>query len=702
MKKNQSNSKTILSMLRIIFFCFAFLIPSCSRMQTTKINAIKGVIDLQSVSFDQKSIYLDGEWEFYPSTFLNPTEKPNHTQYIRVPSSWNDEMKSSYGYASFRLKVLLPKDQKELLAFKIPEQGTSYRIFVNGVLLANNGTVGVNSSESKPEFFPIVTKGFVAEKEIDIILHISNFEHREGGFWYSILLGKEENIKQVREDALLLDLFLCGSILIMGAYHIGLFIIRKKDLSPLYFGLFCFVIIFRLLSQSEKYLVQIIPGISFRTLNQTEYISYFLALPSFSSFICSLFPKEFPRKILIAIWIIAFSFCGIVLFTSTNFYTSMVNYYHLFTLICIVLILYTFVKAWINKRESVLMLFIGTMLLIAGTVNDILHSIEVIHTSYIVPHSLLAFIFVQSIILSIRFSKAFYENEKLIDEMTQLSGIQKRFVPKEFLENLGKKNFSEVKLGDQIQKQMTILFSDIRDFTSLSEHMNPKENFQFINEYLSRMGPLVRKQNGFIDKFIGDAIMALFNSPDEAIQSAIDMQKELTSMNESLKRLGKKTIDVGIGIHTGSLMMGVIGEEERFEGTVISDAVNVASRIEGLTKYYHSKILVSEDVLLGLKEDFTFTTMKIDKVKVKGKSIEFAIYEILDGLNPKELDLVLQTKLAFETGVECYIQKELTEAKLLFEKVLSVYPSHSSAQIYLKRCVNQLNDEHSIDSQRLD
>lgn len=678
-----------------IILILVLIFSNCSRLETAKFSAKSGELDLSDFDFDKKSAYLDGDWEFFPFEFLDPKDSKKAEQYLQVPSSWNKAMNGSYGFASFRLKIRMPANFKEELVLRIPEQGTAYSLFINGKFIARNGIVSKDPSNSKPEFFPIITREFIAEGKLEILMHISNYEHREGGFWYSILLGKEANIKLFREDSLLLDLFLCGSILIMGIYHIGLFIIRKKDYSPLFFGMFCLVIIFRLLSQSEKYIVHIFPEISFRRLNQMEYLSYYLALPSFASFIYTLFPREFNKKILLVIWAIVISFCSSVIFASTNFYTSIVIYFHLFTVVCIFQILYILIKAHINKRESVLMLLFGTLILVGGTVNDILHSIELIHTSYIVPHSLLGFIFIQSFVLSVRFSKAFYENEKLINEMVKINNVHKRFVPTEFLEILGKKNFSEIKLGDQIQKKMTILFSDIRDFTSISEKMNPKENFEFINYYLSRMGPLVRKHNGFIDKFIGDAIMALYDSPDDAIRSALEMQKELVHINHTLQAKGKMQMEVGIGIHSGNLMMGVVGEEERFDGTVISDAVNVASRIEGLTKLYHSKILVSEDVLLELQDDFPFSFIKIDMVKVKGKSIVFGIYEILDDLDSKEVELLSQTKLAFETGIECYMSQEFKEAKQLFEKVLAIYPKHSSANLYLDRCIKALQTSQS-------
>ncbi|MCB0729382.1 MAG: adenylate/guanylate cyclase domain-containing protein, partial [Ignavibacteriae bacterium] len=170
----------------------------------------------------------------------------------------------------------------------------------------------------------------------------------------------------------------------------------------------------------------------------------------------------------------------------------------------------------------------------------------------------------------------------------------KKFVPNEFIRIIEKQDVSELKLGDFTHKEMCILFSDIRSFTSMSEKMTPKECFEFLNDYLGKMGPIIRKNGGFIDKFIGDAIMALFeNSVDKALVTAIEMQTTISKINIQRQSLGLTPIKAGIGIHKGDMILGIIGENERFEGTVIADSVNTGSRIEELTKVYNSNILIS-------------------------------------------------------------------------------------------------------------
>ncbi len=172
-----------------------------------------------------------------------------------------------------------------------------------------------------------------------------------------------------------------------------------------------------------------------------------------------------------------------------------------------------------------------------------------------------------------------------------------RFVPGEFLSLLGKRTIIDVALSDNVQMEMTVLFSDIRSFTSISEGMDPHRNFQFLSGFLSKMGPLVRENHGFIDKYIGDAIMALFQSQDDAVDAAIALSQQLVEYNRVRQENGLPPIDIGVGLNTGMLTLGTLGENDRMDGTVISDAVNLASRIEGMTKMYNVTVLVSEHTL---------------------------------------------------------------------------------------------------------
>ncbi len=216
-----------------------------------------------------------------------------------------------------------------------------------------------------------------------------------------------------------------------------------------------------------------------------------------------------------------------------------------------------------------------------------------------------------------------------IRTLSQITTANQRFVPDEFLQMLDKESITEISLGDQVQKWMTILFVDIKSFTSLSEQLTPKENFDFLNGYLSMMEPVIRAHHGFIDKFIGDSIMALFpGNPEDAVEAALEMREQLTVFNHELAKNGKPAIDTGAGIHSGNLMLGVVGGAGRMETTVISDAVNLASRLEGLTRTYNSPVIVSESTILSLKNRQRYLSSFIDEVYVKGRSGSVKIYSI--------------------------------------------------------------------------
>ncbi|RKZ81861.1 MAG: hypothetical protein DRR19_21585 [Candidatus Parabeggiatoa sp. nov. 1] len=234
---------------------------------------------------------------------------------------------------------------------------------------------------------------------------------------------------------------------------------------------------------------------------------------------------------------------------------------------------------------------------------------------------------------------------------------------------------------------MTILFSDIRGFTSLSEKMTPQENFDFLNDYLGKMEPIIDQYHGFIDKYIGDAIMALFsNCADDAVRGSIAMLKTLATYNKMRQPKGLQPISIGIGVNTGQLMLGTIGNKNRMDSTVISDAVNLASRVEGLTKIYHTSLLITYQTYLKLVDPSQYQIRVIDAVKVKGKSDVVTVYEVYDAQPSESIALKNQTHDDFEYGFMLYHSKEFLDAKAFFEKVLQVNDKDKAAQVYLKRC----------------
>ncbi len=292
-----------------------------------------------------------------------------------------------------------------------------------------------------------------------------------------------------------------------------------------------------------------------------------------------------------------------------------------------------------------------------------------------------------TVVTALRSFSSLNQIESSKSELEKIAAASARFVPREFLKFLKRESIVDARLGDAVQAEMTIMFADIRSFTSLSESMSPQENFEFLNSYLSRVGPVIRQYDGFIDKYIGDGIMALFpNSAEDAVQAAIEMQQQVKIYNKHRENSGYKPISIGIGLHTGSLMLGTIGEAERMESTVISDAVNLASRVEGLTKLYGVGIVASVQTLCRIDDPQHYKCRFLDRVQVKGKQTPVAVFEIYDGDSDIMIELKTQTQTYFEQGIFFHYQQQYAQAKQMFLRVLQVNKEDKAAIFYVERC----------------
>jgi len=243
------------------------------------------------------------------------------------------------------------------------------------------------------------------------------------------------------------------------------------------------------------------------------------------------------------------------------------------------------------------------------------------------------------------------------------------FIPRQFLELLGHRDVRGLQLGDHRESVMTMLFSDIRAFTTLSGSMTTAQTFRFINSYLTHIGPIVRENEGFIDKYIGDAIFALFpNGSGNALDAAIAMQRRVVTYNEGRARAGYAPIAIGIGLHRGELMLGTIGESLRFETTVIADAVNIAARTEGLTKPFGALILVSGQVMEDV-DQAAYRTRQLGEVLVKGAVHPVTVYEVCDADPFDLLEHKMRTSEDFEQGRLLYVAGKFKEAEHFFRAV---------------------------------
>jgi two-component system, sensor histidine kinase ChiS len=261
-----------------------------------------------------------------------------------------------------------------------------------------------------------------------------------------------------------------------------------------------------------------------------------------------------------------------------------------------------------------------------------------------------------------------------------------RFVPREFLEHLHRESLTDVRLGDHVARDMTVFFVDIRDFTTLSEALTPQQNFDFLNSYLRQVTPIIRSRHGFVDKYIGDGIMALFpRDPADALQAAVELQRQVVGYNVGRKLAGYAPVAVGIGLHHGALILGTIGEEERMQTTVIADAVNVAARIEGLTKTFGTPLLVGGAVVERLGAH-GHHLRHLGAVKAKGKTKSVEIYECYDNDDPALVEHKMKTSETFVVAMNEFRKGLFLTAGRLFARIAEQHRGDTAAAYYRDRC----------------
>jgi len=277
------------------------------------------------------------------------------------------------------------------------------------------------------------------------------------------------------------------------------------------------------------------------------------------------------------------------------------------------------------------------------------------------------------------------ELQTQFDRINRLNESTIRFVPVQFMEHLGVIDITNMNLGDNVQREISVLFFDIRYFSINSEMMTARENFNFINKILGIAGPIIRKHNGFVDKFIGDAAMALFVNGIDAVRAGIELYQTLVVNNNTKVKIGVDGINIGVGIHSGSVMMGIVGENERLSSTVISDNVNLASRVEGLTKQTGSGLLITRDTLnqlAGFETEFEYRF--IGMVRAAGVNEVVGLFDMLGALPPEEKQTRLSTKKYFESGVRKFHMKDYATAVARFKKVITDDPKDICAQYYYR------------------
>lgn len=274
-----------------------------------------------------------------------------------------------------------------------------------------------------------------------------------------------------------------------------------------------------------------------------------------------------------------------------------------------------------------------------------------------------------------------------IKDITTFSEASHRFVPQQIFKYLGKKGITEVHLGDQVQGNMSVMVANIRSFNQLSKQLTPKQNFDFMNGFLKRFSPFVRQEEGLISKYLGAGFMALFpGRAEDAVRAAIAIRRELSAYNESLQASGFRPVDMGMAIHKGPLMLGIVGEEQRMEGNVISDDVNVTTALERLSDTMGSSLLVTKTFFDQLRAPERIRYRYLGRIGLEGKDESVELFDVYEGDSDKERQLKDRTKAIFEKGIRLCQEGRFFDARETFVEVIKMNRFDKAAKLYFYLC----------------
>ena len=584
----------------------------------------------------------------------------------------------------FRKTITLEQLPRDLVYLQIGEIQNADEVFLNGIRVGSTGNFPPNFHSGWRNFrnYSIDPQLFKLGKNTIALRVFCDVEN-----WITgpllITNNPDSNFQKMIRDLLQINIFEYFFILLISvaAYFLIYFFMRRKESAYLYFSLTCISMAFILFTWFYDIRYPFLPIPSNHIYALCQSALFFLS-PLLSLFVFT-YLNESPNRMRKVLSLTGpFVGSALLLFSMERSWLLDVRSIFMILQPIFFTVIYIDVYRAVKKRKphSIKMLF-SVVPLTLFSVRDILSFIFGIGTDgsvyFVYGMPPIFFLF------AIQFIQQFVSN---LNQTEVLKASFYRFVPVEFLKIIGRTNISEVRLGDSMHRKLALLFTDICQFSSISEKMEPKDVFKLLNSYLSYMVPIIQQHKGFVDKYIGDAIMALFpESPNDALVAAIALRRALKKFNEGQAQIGGIEIACGTGLHFGELILGTIGDEARMEGTVVADSVNLASRIESLTRYYGCDVLISGSMITLVTLPEGCNIRFVDRVVVAGRNASEDLYELLWDTEDPSIKPRVKSLIVFEKAIGAYFQNNIAAAKKLFKKILAGDASDTVTQVYINR-----------------
>ncbi len=581
----------------------------------------------------ERPIRIKTEWDFfwkknihYQDTDIKPDLR------VTAPSEWN-KYKLDYddasivttgkGSGTYRLKLTNLKPFTNY-AFPVYEFAyTAFTISVNGREIFRSGRPSVKWEKTNPEQFFDKAVFTSDEKGCAVIcVFVSNEFYRKGGLRGDFFLSEEPAyIQNYMTELCLYGIFV--GLLLMIALYCLLTALMKKDRTNLFLGVLVIGIISRIVGDIFPLLKELFPLLPFTVMIRIEYFSLFCIPAMHTFYFDSLNKKIFGRhgaKILAAPAMVLFILdCVLPAYYVNRIVPVLQIYMFALAIIDTLLCIIRFIKDrdFISGTAILSFVFLGI-----GAISVVLsiQRLAVWNSGRILTIALVIYALCQIALLAYIQNRNYMKVIELNDHLVITNKAYFRFVPKEFLGLLSKKNITEVSLGEYKIAKMAILSADIRNFTSTSEKLSPKQVFDMLNSYLGKIAPLIRKYDGLIEKYLGDGIIAIFpNSAVSAFNCALEMQEQMIALRSEFEKAGMPLIKIGIGIHYGDIVIGTGGDNKRMTEISLSEDIDLAAKTEAATKLYNRKILVTLPALRQASNEvrhqgqkFSFYGEKID------------------------------------------------------------------------------------------
>ncbi|EQA55006.1 PP2C family protein-serine/threonine phosphatase [Leptospira kmetyi] len=397
----------------VLLFFVCFCLNVCKTQEPP--IARSGILEASTWDFSRNGkLTLRGEWMFhwgawkYLSSEKEEENFKSASEIVYVPSAWNGESRNGKGFGTYVLDVKLPEKIPKL-GMILPDQSSSYELFLNGRQVLNSGKIQKKKDGSldavdegaKPLFLEFEPSG----SDLQIVLQIANEDLRLGGFWSPIVIGEVESLRSEWNRSLRLDAFLVGGLLIMSFLHLSFYIVRRKETPSLYFGLFCLLMGSRSLFPGNRLILEYTDAINYENIIRIEYLTFYLSVPVFLNYILSLYPRDLKRVFVDILWWISIVASAMVLFFPMRIFTHTIPIYYLNAFMAGSLGLFTLIRAVRKKREGSLILLSGFVFIYLAMINDLLYVSYYLETGYYSSLGTFVFLAAQSVSLSVRNSK---------------------------------------------------------------------------------------------------------------------------------------------------------------------------------------------------------------------------------------------------------------------------------------------------------